>query len=56
MSPLCKKNEERKYADVVIEVFEIMMGKKIIFKNEIKIDLMKKNTGTIIIIELSLKY
>ena len=36
MSPLCKKNEERKYADVVIEVFEIMMDKKNMFKNEIK--------------------
>ena len=29
MSPLYKKNEKRKYADVVIEVFEILMGKKI---------------------------
>ena len=49
MSPLCKKNEERKYADVVIEVFEIMMGKKNMFKNEINIDLMKKSTRTIVI-------
>ena len=29
-----KKNEKRKYADVVIEVFEILMGKKNIFKND----------------------
>ena len=29
MSPLYTKNEKRKYADVVIEVFEIMMVKKI---------------------------
>ena len=50
MSPLYKK-----HADVVIEVFEIMMDKKNMFKNEINIDLMKKSTGTIII-ELSLKY
>ena len=42
MSPLYKKNEIRKYADVVIKVFEILMGKKNIFKNEINIDLMKK--------------
>ena len=49
MSPLYKKNEKRKYADVVIEVFEILMGKKNMFKNEINIDLMKKNTRTIII-------
>ena len=50
MSPLYKK-----HADVVIEVFEIMMDKKNMFKNEINIDLMKQSTGTIII-ELSLKY
>ena len=49
MSPLYKKNEKRKYADVVIEVFEIMMGKKKKFKNVINIDFMKKSTGTIII-------
>ena len=55
MSPLYTKNEKRKYADVVIEVFEILMGKKNMFKNEINIDLMKKKTGTIVI-ELSLKY
>ena len=55
MSPLYKKNEIRKYADVVIEVFEIMMGKKNMFKNEIQIDLMKKSTGTVIN-EVSLKY
>ena len=55
MSPLYKKNERRKYADVVIEVFEILMGKKYMLKDEIKIDLIKKSTGTIII-ELSLKY
>ena len=29
MSPLYKKNEKRKYADVEIKVFEILMGKKI---------------------------
>ena len=56
MSPLHKKNEKRKYADVFIEVFEILRGKSNMFKNEINIDLMKKSTGTIIIIELSLKY
>ena len=56
MSPLYKKNEIRKYADVEIKVFEIWMGKKNMFKNVINIDFMKKNTGTIIIIELSLKY
>ena len=55
MSPLYKKNEKRKYADVEIEVFEILMGKKNMFKNEINIDLMKKNMGAIGI-ELSLKY
>ena len=55
MSPLYKKYEKRKYADVEIKVFEILMGKKNIFKKEINIDLMKKNTGTVII-ELSLKY
>ena len=55
MSPLYKKNERRKYADVVIEVFEILMGKKNIFKNEMNIDLMKKNMGTVIN-EVSLKY
>ena len=38
MSPLYKQNEKKKYADVVIEVFEILMGKKNMFKNEIQID------------------
>ena len=55
MSPLHKKNEKRKYADVLIEVFEILRGKRNMFKNEISIDLMEESTGTIII-ELSLKY
>ena len=55
MSPIYKKNEKRKYADVEIKVFEILMGKKNMFKNEINIDLMKKNTRTIVI-EVSLKY
>ena len=40
MSPLNTKNEKRKYADVVIEVFQILMGKKNMFKNEINIDFM----------------
>ena len=52
ISPLYNTNEKRKYADVVIEVFEILMGKKNMFKNEINIDLMKKssNTGNTIIL------